>query len=393
MTMALRMVTLFVALTAAAAAQTTEPPSVPAIPPATPSPEPANNFPNLNIYLPEGEFDIRLRRLIRNVLFEGQVNYEFADGDVSTFLRYKYYARNFTYKLGVFDTIEFSGVEEGKLDFDRVRGGLLLFELPMNYNKRWFALTQVDSLSFGDTTRPDNNKSNVYAKIGYQLGTPFDERLNSIVGETRGRIAQVLTAYREIGPQKTGVAVALTYSLSSLGDFDYLKFEGEGLKRSDFGNVSFLISRFHLGSFVMRDEVDLTRPPIEQFSIPRYEIFRLGGRDAMKGIDDQRARGTDEIHFTNEFFYPVFRNRDYRTLGATFTNMFAIGYVGLGTIGFDHDALVKVDDFAIDAGIGFETSAFVRDTEVFITAVYAQTLISPDEWKGDEFRFSVRTSR
>ena len=399
MTIPLRVVALSLvvgfALASAARAQTPDPQTVPPVPPAAPSPEPANNFPNFNIYLPEGEFDIRLRRLIKNVLFEGQVNYEFADGDVSTFLRYKYYARTFTYKLGVFDTIEFAGVEEARLDFDRVRGGLFLFELPMDYNHRWFGLAQVDSLSFGDTTRPDNNKTNVYGKIGYQLGTPFDERLNSIVGETRGRIAQVLTAYREIGPQKMGVALALTHSLSSLGDFDYLKFEGEGLKRSDFGNVSFLISRLHLGSFLMRQELDLEppRPPIEQFSIPRYEIFRLGGRDAMKGIDDRLARGTDEIHYTNEFFFPVFRNRDYGALGAVFTNMFAIGYMGVGTIGFDHDALVQLDDYALDAGLGFEASAFVRDVEVFITAVYAQTLISPDEWEGHEYRVSVRTSR
>src|SRR5687767_2775532 len=86
-----------------------DPPALPPVP-GTPTPD-SSSLPTMNVYLPEGEFDIRLKRLIKNVLFEGQVNYEFADGDVSTFLRYKYYARNFTYKLGVFDTLEFSGLD------------------------------------------------------------------------------------------------------------------------------------------------------------------------------------------------------------------------------------------------------------------------------------------
>jgi hypothetical protein len=369
-------------------------------------------FPNLNIYLPEGELDIRLRKLIRNVLFEGQVNYEFADGDVSTFLRYKYYARNFTYRIGVFDTIEFTGIDEPQLDFDRVRGGLLLIEYPVDYNKRYFTTMQVDSLSFGDTTRPDNNQSNVYAKFGYQFGTPFDERLNSIVAESRGRIAPVLTAYREIGPQKTGIAVALTYSLDGLGsDFSYLKFESEALRRFDFGNVSFLISRAHFGSIFSKKKLALPPgtircqdlPPdaedipcrelFEQFTVPRYEFFKLGGRDAMKGIDDNASRGSDELFLANEFFYPLFRNRSYRFLGATFSNLFGIVYQGVGTSGFDQNDLFQFDDWAIDAGLGFETSFFIRDYEIFLNAVYAQTLVAPDVWEGNELRVSVRTSR
>lgn len=368
-----------------------------AVPPPTGTPTPESSaLPTMNVYLPEGEFDIRLKRLIKNVLFEGQVNYEFADGDVSTFLRYKYYARNFTYKLGVFDTLEFSGLDDDEqLDFDRVRGGLLIFELPIDYNSRWYGTGQVDALSFGDTTRPDNAKTNVYLKLGYQMGTPFDERLNSIVGETRGRIPQVLTAYREIGPQKMGAAVALTHSFASLGDFNYIKFETEALKRSDFGNVSFLISRLHIGSFLTKEDVpNPDRPIFEQFSIPRYELFRLGGRDSIKGVDDQIARGTDELHLTNEFFYPVFRNRDYRLLGATFSNLFAIGYLGAGISGFETDVLTQLDDYVVDAGLGFETSAFVRDTEVFISFVYAQPFVAPDTLDGQhEYRFSVRTVR
>lgn len=351
-----------------------------------------DSFPDLNLYLPEGEFDIRLRKLIKNVLFEGQVNYNFVDGDVSTFLRYKYYARRFTYKIGVFDTLEFETVDSGNDDFDRTRGALLLFEVPVEYNRRYLALLQADALSFGDVTNVDHDHDNFYVKLGYQIGTPFDERLNGIVGETRGRITPVLTAYREIGPQKTGAVVALTQSLDFAGsDFKYTKLEAEGLKRFDF-DQSFLISRLHAGSILAKDEIagreDLDLD--EQFSVPRYELFRIGGRDALKGLDDGK-RGSDEIHVSNEFFYPIFRNRSYGTWMLSWNNMFGIVYLGMGNLGFGSKTFTDIGEYAYDAGIGIEASLTFRDTEIFLTTIYARTIGGADILENDEIRFSVRT--
>ena len=131
-------------------------------------------FPDLNIYLPEGEFDIRTRRLIKNVLFEGQVNYNFVDGDISTFLRYKYYARKVSYTIGMFDTLEFESLDDNSGDFDRVRGGLVQFEYPVNYNNRWFSLVQSDNLLLGDVDDPDNNKTNLYFCLLYTSPSPRD---------------------------------------------------------------------------------------------------------------------------------------------------------------------------------------------------------------------------
>lgn len=358
------------------------------------SPGSRDAFPDLNLYLPEGEFDIRLRKLIRNVLFEGQVNYNFVDGDVSTFLRYKYYASKYTYKIGVFDTLEFDSVDSGSDDFDRTRGALLLFEYPVEYNRRYLALLQADSLSFGDVTNVDHDHQNLYLKLGYQIGTPFDERLNGIVGETRGRITPVLTAYREIGPQKTGVAAALTHSLDVLGsDYEYTKFETEGLKRFDFVET-FMISRLHVGSVLSKTRIagreDLEMD--EQFSIPRYELFRIGGRDALKGLDDHR-RGSDEIHLSNEFFYPIFRNRNYETWWLNWNNMYGIAYVGSGSVGFGSETFTDLDGYAVDAGLGFEASLTFRDYEIFLTAIYARTVAGPELLKNDEIRFSARTIR
>src|SRR5581483_8459185 len=190
-------------------------------------------LPYVNIYLPEGQASIRLRKLIRNVLFESQIDYRFVNGDISTFLRYKYYAKTFTYKVSVFDTIGFPSVGSSSTqEFERVRGGLLLTEFPRDYNNRYFWLVQDDRLTFGDVTTVDNRKNNIYTKIGYQYGTEFDEHMNAIVGETRGRIIPVLTAFRDIGPQKTSFAVALTESARfATGDYRYTKFEGEILRR------------------------------------------------------------------------------------------------------------------------------------------------------------------
>src|SRR5260221_11204913 len=88
-------------------------------------------FPSVNVYLPEGQASIRLRKLIKNVLFESQLDYKFVTGDISAFLRSKYYARNFTFKIAVFDTVEFPNIgATSTQEFQRTRGGLILAEFP-----------------------------------------------------------------------------------------------------------------------------------------------------------------------------------------------------------------------------------------------------------------------
>jgi hypothetical protein len=242
--------------------QTTPSPAAPGVlsDAAASSYERRDNLPAVNIYLPEGEASVRLRKLIRNVLFESQIDYEFVNGDISTFLRYKYYARNYTYRLGVFDSIEFPDLASTGSDddeYERVRGGLLLVGVPKDYNNRYFFLLQNDQLTFGDLNRPDNQTSNIYTKIGYQYGTQFDERMNAIVGEQRGRITPVLTAFRDIGPQRTGLAAAVTQAATALSaDYQYTKIEAEGLRRMDFTPTTFLFSRLHVGAFLAYDDAD-----------------------------------------------------------------------------------------------------------------------------------------
>lgn len=419
---------------AAAAGQTqTPPPSTAATPPGTLSetvsttPERRDaGLPAVNIYLPEGQASVRLRKLIRNVLFESQIDYEFVNGDISTYLRYKYYARNYTYRLGVFDSIEFPGIEDksNRTEFERVRGGLLTVGIPKNYNNRYFATLQNDRLTFGDiltdnvpgdddeqTRRHvDNRQNNIYLKLAYQYGSQFDERMNSIVGETRGRVTPVLTAFRDIGPQRTGLAVALTQSAKvATGDYQYTKLEAEGLRRFDLTATSFIFSRLHVGSFLSRKlaERDVNGdgvidnfhnmpeefPEVERYTIPRYEMFRLGGREALKAIDGRdEGIGTQEIHLTNELFVPIFRNRNYKTGPLFWNTLYGIGYVGVGSVGY-HVADLP-DRLAYDAGIGAEAAITVRDDfDVYLSVVFAKTIKAPQDIEGQEVRFSVRTVR
>ncbi len=364
---------------------------------ASSSYERRESFPNVNIYLPEGEASVRLRKLIRNVLFESQIEYRFVTGDIRTYLRYKYYARSFSYRLGIFDTIGFPEIgSKSKAEFERVRGGLLLVEVPRDYNNRYFWLLQNDRLTFGDLTRVDNRKNNIYTKIGYQFGTQFDERMNAIVGESRGRATPVLTAFRELGPQRFGLAAALTQSARvSTGDYKYTKVESEALGRFDLTSTTFIVSRVHAGLFAGRDEMrGEEADPIERYSIPQYEMFRLGGREALRAIDSgAEAAGTHEVHLTSEYFVPVFRNRDYKTWVLHWNTLYGIGYLGGGSVGFDFSEISKSDRAVVDAGIGAEASLTVRDFEVLLSVVYAHTVRAPTELEGSKVRFSIRTVR
>lgn len=370
-----------------------------------------DSLPAVNVYLPEGQASVRLKKLIRNVLFESQIDYEFVNGDISTYLRYKYYARNYTYRIGVFDSIEFPDIasddDEG---FERVRGGLLLIGVPKDYNNRYFLLVQNDRLTFGDTSRPDDRKNNIYTKIGYQYGTPFDERMNAIVGEQRGRITPVLTAFRDIGPQRTGLAAAITQAARvTTGDYAYTKFEAEALHRFDLTQTSFIFSRLHVGSFLSRDMIDPApeprdrngdgepdpTPEWEKYAIPQYELFRIGGREALKSVSSSdRGVGTQEMHLTNELFVPVFRNRNYKVGPLHWNTLYAIGYVGAGTIGFETTDLTDTSRGVVDVGIGTESALTFGDYDVFLSVVAAHTVVEPEGINGGtRVRFSIRTSR
>jgi hypothetical protein len=352
-----------------------------------------------SIFLADGRASIRLRKLIKNVLFESQIDYKFVTGDISTFLRYKYYAQNFTYKIGVFDSISFGAVGSHQDEFERVRGGLLLLEFPRDYNHRTFALLQDDRLTFGDPTRVDNRKNNIYTKLGYQYGTEFDEQLNSIVGESRGLLVPVLTVFRDLGPQKFSFAAAVTEGGKvSTGDYQYTKIEADAIHRWDVTPTSFLVTRGHAGTFLTKQFLCAntpTTPPIECYSIPGYEMFNLGGSEALRSLQTSNSvsSGTDEFDLTNEYFVPVFRNRDYRYRALHFNTAYAIAYAGVGNVAFAYRDIFKTRNFAVDAGVGTEMALTVRDFEILVSILFSHTIRAPDEQKSNKVQFSIHTAR
>lgn len=336
-------------------------------------------FPKLNVYFPEGELDLRVSRLVRKVLVEGQVKYNFVDGDISAFLRYRYYGLRRAYQLSVFDEVEFEDIEEFDNDFDRTRGILLLTEWPQSFHRRTFLLTELDRITSNKQELFfDTGKTNLFLRLGYQIGTPNDERSNAIVGEDRARVERLFTAFRKVGPGDAGLTGALTWGSDfALGDFDYVKLEVSGIKRFELPRGAFLFGRVHSGTFLDfetldRDlEEDPRLPSTGRYSIPRAEFFRLDGRDNLKGLDE-RLRGTEEIHFTAEALFPWFVREQRRFLKLDWRNWYWVLYAGTGNIGFDREIYTEVGDYVYDAGIGFESSFTLKSYEFFLSGLVAQ---------------------
>jgi hypothetical protein len=277
-------------------------------PPPPPEPEKGGIFPSLNVYLPEGRADIRLLKPIRNSLFENQINYNFVSGDISAFLRYKYYGRNATSTFTFFDSIEFEELERFSNDFSRTRGALYLQRRPVNFYNRLFGLVEFDRLTFSKPVdHPDANRTNIYVKLGYQYGTPSDERSNAVVGEARDRVLYLFTAYREVGPHGRGFSVAATWGLDFLGgDYRYVKTEMEALQAISLPKRNRMVLRLHGGYFPYKKRLRDVFDPIlgTPFSVPRYELFRLNGREELKGYRGTE-RGPNEAHLTIEHVVPI----------------------------------------------------------------------------------------
>lgn len=386
--------------TAAEAPSTSSSEAEAAAPAATTEPgiatEPSQGLlPELNVYFPEGELDLRVNRLVKKVFAEGQVKYNFVNGDISAFLRYRYYGFARTYQLSVFDEIEFADIEKFSNDFDRVRGILLLTEWPQTFHRRTFVLTELDRISSNKEEFVfDTGKTNLFLRLGYQIGTPNDERSNAIVGENRARVERLFTAFRQIGPGDAGLTGALTYGTDAVvGDFDYLKLEVSGLKRFELPRGMALFGRLHAGTFPLKRELDREIEPDGQlpitgmYAIPREEFFRLDGRDNLKGLNE-KLRGTDEIQNTWELVFPWFVGKSYKRLWLQWENWYWVLYGGVGNIGFDRDVFTQLGDYIYDAGTGFEASFRLRDFEFFLSGLVAEAFNTEG---GVQLRLSLKS--
>lgn len=361
------------------------------------------NLPRLDVYFPEGDLDLRFNRLVNKVFYEGQMKYNFIKGDITAFLRYRYYGYKRTTQFTVFDSIEFAEVKNFSNDFDRVRGGLFLWQWPHTYNYRTYALVELDRISSNTEvvnlttgnpipgTLVRSGRTNNFVRLGAQFGTPDDARSNALVGETRARNERLFTAAQDIGPGGAGFTGAATYSFDKLGgNFQYVKLEIEALKRFDFSTRTFLIGRLSGGTFAQKRAIpnaDPRLPEVDRFSIPRNEYFALDGRENLKGVGD-KISGTEKVITTWELFFPWFLGQHRKFLRAEWQSWYWVLYGGYGSVGFDRKVLSDFSAYVPDVGLGFESSLRVLKYRFFLSAIVARAL---KDSGGVEARFSVKS--
>lgn len=401
---------------AAQAPPATTPAPLPA-PPARPLPPDAANgdpgespglkppedriLPRLDVFFPEGDLDLRVSRLLNEVFFEGQVKYNFINGDITAFLRYKYYSLRRTTQITVFDSISFDRIDQNVTnDFDRVRGSLVLFQWPLSYNHRTSFLAEFDRISTNKPTEVDRllrlGATNTFVRYAYQFGTPEDGRSNAIVGEPRSQTQRLFSAFREIGPGGYGFTGAVTYGFPYGGDYDYVKLEFEALKRFDVTRRSFLIARLAGGSYPHVGSVtpDPKAPPssepqIDRLRLPSDNFFQLTGRDGLLGYKNRR-HGTEMLLTTWEYFMPWFIEKTHHFLWLDWDNWYWVLYGGYGTLGFDKQVYAQLSGYIPDAGVGFESSVRLRKYRFFLSAIVAQALKGNG---GVEARISIKSYR
>lgn len=358
-------------------------------------------LPRLDIYFPEGDLDLRINRLINKTFFEGQVKYNFVKGDITAFLRYRYYGFSRTTQFTFFDSIEFDRIDQNITeDFDRVRGILMLTEWPRDYNNRLYFHTELDGISSNRGEKGSDffvrrDRTNTFVRVGYQFGTPDEGRSSAIVGETRARTQRLFSAFREFGPGETTVTAALTDGFPyGPGDFDYIKFEFEALKRLDVTQRSFLVGRLRGGTFPRVAKAPLsTLPPnpdpIDFYAVPRSEAFNIEGRENLKGVKDSDL-GTELLFTTWEYFFPWFLQSHHQFLRLDWQNWYWVLYAGYGTVGLDRKIYTDFSTYIPDAGIGFEASFSLRKYTFFLSGIVAQALKGNG---GLEARLSVKSYR
>jgi hypothetical protein len=333
-------------------------------------------IPRVAVFVPEGQAEIRLSKLVRSSLFETQFDYDFVSGDIAAYLRYKYYGARQSFTLSAFDRVSFAALESLSLGYDRIRGLSGFVRRPVGLYGRLILLAEVDRFNISSPDDPqeasDDGKVNLFGKVGFQWGTEDDDFGNRISGDPNDRVKSLFTVARAFGPGGRGVSVGITYG-APVRDFEYLRVEGEAIQSLGVGRGR-LVGRVHAGFFPHKPE----GPPGESsaglpFQIPAREYFSLGGRNALRGLRDAPF-GTDELHMTAEAFVPVFVGKHAEFLKASWDTLYAVVYVGTGNAGVGREVYTRFGDWRHDAGLGFEVSFRIHRYRVFAGALAAHEL-------------------
>lgn len=336
-------------------------------------------IPRIAVFVPEGQAEIRLSKLVRSSLFETQFDYDFVSGDIAAFLRYKYYGSRQSFTLTAFDRVSFAALETLSLGYDRVRGLSAFVRRPVGLYGRLVLLAEADRFNVSDPDTPpemtDDGKVNLFGKVGFQWGTEDDDFGNRISGDPNDAVRNLFTAARAFGPGGRGLSIGVTYG-APVRDFEYLRVEGELIQSLAVGRGR-LVGRAHAGFFPYKppgtaDETSAGLP----FQIPAREYFSLGGRNALKGLRDA-PYGTDEVHATTELFLPVFVGSQTEFLKASWDTLYAVFYAGTGNAGVGREVYTRLGDWRLDAGLGFEVTFRFRRYRVFASVLAARELGRP----------------
>jgi len=338
--------------------------------------EPTGFIPRIAVYVPEGQTEVRLSKLVRSSLYETQFEYDFVSGDIAAFLRYKYYGSRQSFTLTAFDRVSFAALESLSLGYDRVRGLSAFVRRPVGLHGRATFLAEVDRFNVSKPDKPvenaDDGRTNLFAKVGFQWGTEDDNFGNRISGDPNDRVRNLFTVARSFSPGGRGFSIGVTYGAPIL-DYDYLRVEGEAIQAVDLGRGR-LVGRLHAGFFPYRPEEAVQGAPAGlPFRIPAGEYFSLGGRDALRGLRDAPF-GTEEIHLTLEAFVPVFVSRHKEFLKVSWDTLYAVVYAGTGSAGVGRDVYTRLGNYRYDGGLGFEVSLRFLRYRVFASALAAREL-------------------
>ena len=372
--------------------------------PGARAPRPAAGplLPRLDIYFPEGDLDLRVNRLINKTFFEGQVKYNFVNGDITRLpalplLRLP--AHDPVHRLRL-HRVRPTSTRTSPSDFDRVRGTLLLIQWPHSYNYRTFVLTEIDRISTNEGERG-----------GRVLRPPRPHqhlRPAGLPDRHAGRGAVERHRRRDPGAHRAAVLGLprvrarrcdahrrrhLRLPLG-LGDFDYVKFEFEALKRFDISARTFLVGRLRGGTFPYigqggsRDAAAGPRP-IDLYAVPAVRSVPPRRAREPEGAG-RPARGLEQLLPPGSTSFPGSSTAIATSCGWTWQNWYWILYTGFGTIGLDRNVYSDFGSYIPDAGIGFESSFRLRKYRFFLSGIVAQAL------KGDggvEARISVKSYR
>ena len=206
-------------------------------------PQPARSdriLPRLDVFFPEGDLDLRISRLINEVVLRGAGQVQLHQRRHHGLPPLPLLRLRRTTQLTVFDSISFDRIDQNVTDdFDRVRGHPAADAVAAQLQQPHLlpGRARPDQHQQADARRQPPGAAgttNTFIRWATSSARPRMAGRTPSRARPRARTERLFSAFREFGPGGAAFTAALTYGFPyGPGDFDYLKFEFEALKRFD----------------------------------------------------------------------------------------------------------------------------------------------------------------